>query len=94
MATAIAESNGIQAGEATGNAGGGRRKSAFAGRRKSSAVIVDEKPAAIVQATELSEADRRLAEMGYVQVSRIPLSVSFSWLSCCKNHANARGRHS
>lgn len=46
----------------------GRRKSAYA-RRKSSAVV-DETPAAIVEASELSVADRRLAEMGYVQVSR------------------------
>ena len=45
----------------------GRRKSAFAGRRKSS-VVVDEKPAAIVEASALNDADRRLAEMGYVQV--------------------------
>jgi len=45
----------------------GRRKSANA-RRKSSAVV-DETPAAIVEASELSLADRRLAEMGYIQVS-------------------------
>lgn len=45
----------------------GRRKSAFA-RRKSSAVV-DETPAAIVEASALSDADRRLAEMGYIQVS-------------------------
>ncbi len=47
----------------------GRRKSAFA-RRKSSAVV-DETPAAIVEAHALNHADRRLAEMGYVQVSSI-----------------------
>lgn len=44
-----------------------RRKSAYA-RRRSSAVV-DETPAAIVEASDLSVADRRLAEMGYVQVS-------------------------
>ena len=48
----------------------GRRKSAFA-RRKSSAVV-DEAPAAVVEASALSDADRRLAEMGYLQVSRLP----------------------
>ncbi len=47
----------------------GRRKSAFA-RRKSSAVV-DEAPAAIVEAHTLNDADRRLAEMGYVQVSSV-----------------------
>jgi len=47
----------------------GRRKSAYA-RRKSSAVV-DDAPAAIVEASDLSDADRRLAEMGYVQVSCI-----------------------
>lgn len=54
----------------------GRRKSAFA-RRKSSAVV-DEKPAAIVEASALSDADRRLAEMGYVQVSSPSISFSLS----------------
>ena len=49
----------------------GRRKSAF-DRRKSSAVV-DETPAAIVEASALSDADRRLAEMGYVQVSSLLL---------------------
>ena len=47
----------------------GRRKSAFA-RRKSSAVV-DEAPQAIVEASALNAADRRLAEMGYVQVRRL-----------------------
>ena len=47
----------------------GRRKSAFA-RRKSSAVV-DESPAAVVEASALSDADRRLAEMGYVQVGSL-----------------------
>ena len=42
-----------------------RRQSAFA-RRKSSAVV--EESAAIVEAHTLSDADRRLAEMGYTQV--------------------------
>ena len=45
----------------------GRRQSAFA-RRKSS-VIVDETPQAVIEASQLNAADRRLAEMGYVQVS-------------------------
>lgn len=43
-----------------------RRQSAFA-RRKSSAVV--EEAATIVEADTLNEADRRLAEMGYTQVS-------------------------
>lgn len=43
-----------------------RRQSAFA-RRKSSAVV--EEPAAIVEASTLNDADRRLAEMGYTQAS-------------------------
>ena len=43
-----------------------RRQSAFA-RRKSSAVM--EEPAAIVEASTLNDADRRLAEMGYTQAS-------------------------
>lgn len=46
----------------------GRRASAFAARRKSSAVV-DEAPAAVVEASALNADDRRLAEMGYVQVS-------------------------
>lgn len=56
----------------------GRRKSAF-NRRKSSAVV-DESPAAIVEASALSDADRRLAEMGYVQVcSRINSVRGIAW---------------
>lgn len=43
-----------------------RRQSAFA-RRQSSAVV--EETAAIVEAHTLNNADRRLAEMGYNQVS-------------------------
>ena len=46
----------------------GRRASAFGGRRKSSAVV-DEAPAAVIEASGLNANDRRLAEMGYVQVS-------------------------
>ena len=46
----------------------GRRASAFAARRKSSAVV-DEAPAAVIEASVLNADDRRLAEMGYVQVS-------------------------
>lgn len=48
-----------------------RRQSAFA-RRKSSAVV--EETAAIVEAHTLNDADRRLAEMGYTQVSLLSLS--------------------
>lgn len=55
----------------------GRRKSAFA-RRKSSAVV-DETPAAIVEASALSDADRKLAEMGYVQVSILTASPPMSY---------------
>ena len=55
----------------------GRRKSAF-GRRKSSAVV-DETPAAIVEASALSDADRKLAEMGYVQVSILTASPRMSY---------------
>ena len=51
----------------------GRRQSAFS-RRKSSAVV-DEAPAAIVEASALNAADRRLAEMGYVQVSHALQSI-------------------
>lgn len=36
--------------------------------RQESSVLVDESPAAIVEASSLNDADRRLAEMGYVQV--------------------------
>ena len=46
----------------------GRRASAFGARRKSSAVV-DETPAAVFEASALNADDRRLAEMGYVQVS-------------------------
>lgn len=56
--------------ETQGHSATGRRKSAF-DRRKSSAVI-DEAPATIVEASALSDADRKLAEMGYVQVSGLP----------------------
>jgi len=43
-----------------------RRKSAAARRKES--VIATELPAEILQASDLNEADRRLAEMGYTQV--------------------------
>lgn len=51
---------------------GNRRKGSAvaAGRRKSSAVPGNgEEAVAIVEGAQLSEEDRRLAEMGYVQVS-------------------------
>lgn len=44
-------------------------------RQKSSA-LVDESPAAIVEASSLNDADRRLAEMGYVQVGSKPPTLS------------------
>ncbi len=53
---------------ATAQEPAGRRASAFGGRRKSSAVV-DEAPAAVMETTALNADDRRLAEMGYVQVS-------------------------
>lgn len=52
----------------------GRRHSAF-NRRKSS-VVVEETPAAIVEGSALSADDRRLAEMGYSQVSDIPTPLN------------------
>ena len=51
---------------------GTRRKSSavVAGGRRSSAVDAnDEEPVAIIEGSQLSEEDRRLAEMGYVQVN-------------------------
>ena len=65
MATSTAESQGL---EVENKATTSRRKSTLAQRRKSTAVI-DEASAAILEGHELSDADRRLAEMGYVQVS-------------------------
>ena len=65
MATSAAESQGLQV-ENKGTTS--RRKSTLAERRKSTAVV-DEASAAILEGGELSDADRRLAEMGYVQVS-------------------------
>lgn len=59
----------------------GRRQSAF-NRRKSSAVA-DEAPAAIVEASALNAADRRLAEMGYVQVSH---ALQFIWRRMLTTH--------
>ena len=48
-----------------------RRKSS--GRRKSSAVV--DIPTEHVDTKNLSDADKRLAEMGYVQVSPSPISL-------------------
>lgn len=58
--------NGTEVTAGFGDTATRRRQSAFA-RRKSSAVV--EEPAAIVEAHTLNDADRRLAEMGYTQVS-------------------------
>lgn len=65
MATSTAESQGLEV-----KTGGitSRQTPSLADRRKSTAVI-DEVRVAIVEGGELSDADRRLAEMGYVQVS-------------------------
>ena len=67
MATPTVESNGL---EVENNGTTSRRKPTLADRRKSTAVI-EEARAAIIEYGELSDADRRLAEMGYVQVSLI-----------------------
>ena len=55
-----------------------RKASAF-NRRKSSAV--PDVPAAILEASELSVADRRLAELGYVQVG-VPSFTIIAMASC------------
>ena len=65
MATPIAESKGL---EVVDSGTTSRRKPTLTSRRKST-VVTDEARAAILEAGELSDADRRLAEMGYVQVS-------------------------
>ena len=65
MATPTAESQGL---EVENKGTRSRRKPTLADSRKSTAGI-DEARAAILEAGELSDADRRLAEMGYVQVS-------------------------
>ena len=56
-----------------------RRQSAF-DRRKSSAVV--EETAAFVEAHTLSNADRRLAEMGYTQVNSPSLRITSKLISC------------
>ena len=72
MATHVAEIQGLEVGN---NGTTSRRKSTLADRRKSTAVV-DESRAEILEAGELSDADRRLAEMGYVQVSlRLALCI-------------------
>ncbi|KAL6712923.1 polyamine transporter tpo5 [Lecanora helva] len=76
VGTGLEVHNGDRNGSAAVDNDTGRRKSAFRGRRKSSAVV-DESPQAVVEASELSAADRRLAEMGYIQVYK----REFSWLS-------------
>lgn len=43
-----------------------KRSSPFAKQKSSN--LIDESPAAIVEASSLNDADRRLAEMGYAQV--------------------------
>lgn len=65
MATPIAESKGLEVADSGTTS---RRKPTPTNRRKST-VVTDEARAAILEAGELSDADRRLAEMGYVQVS-------------------------
>ena len=52
-----------------GNKAARRKSSAFRDRKLS---VVDPK-AAVMEASELSDADRRLAEMGYVQVRLLVL---------------------
>lgn len=61
-----AMSEGYQATPDEAEKGPTQRKSSAFNRRKSSAV--PDVPAAILEASELSVADRRLAELGYVQV--------------------------
>ena len=55
-----------------GNQATRRKPSVFRDRKLS---VVDPK-AAVVEAAELSEADRRLAEMGYVQVCLLVLPLN------------------
>lgn len=57
--------------------GATKRKGSAVNRRKSSAAA--DVPAAIVEAHELSVADRRLAELGYVQVGAPPRLL---WCNC------------
>jgi len=48
----------------------GQRADALRDRRRSAVEKTTDDPVAVLQVDELSEADRRLAEMGYVQVCR------------------------
>ena len=66
----VTADNGVEVTAGLDDKAARRRQSAFA-RRKSSAVV--EESAAIVEAHTLSDADRRLAEMGYTQVGVILL---------------------
>lgn len=71
MESNISADNGAEVTKGLDDKAARRRQSAFA-RRKSSAVV--EETAAIVEAHTLNNADRRLAEMGYTQVSIDSLS--------------------
>lgn len=62
----ISADNGVEVTGGLDDKSSRRRQSAFA-RRKSSAVV--EVAPTVVEADTLSDADRRLAEMGYNQVS-------------------------
>lgn len=68
MESKISADNGTEVTKGLDDKAARRRQSAFA-RRKSSAVV--EETAAIVEAHTLNSADRRLAEMGYTQVSMV-----------------------
>lgn len=57
------------------SAGHGTESDAIKNRRKSSAQVkalerASEKPVAVIEASEVSEEDRKLGELGYVQVRR------------------------
>ena len=71
MESKVSADNGVEVTGGLDDKATRRRQSAFA-RRKSSAVV--EESAAIVEAHTLNDADRRLAEMGYTQVSSLTLS--------------------
>ena len=66
MEQKISADNGVEVTGGLDDKSARRRQSAFA-RRKSSAVV--EEAATVVEANTLNDADRRLAEMGYNQVS-------------------------
>lgn len=66
MEQKISADNGVEVTAGFDDKAARRRASAFS-RRKSSAVV--EEAATIVEADTLNAADRRLAEMGYNQVS-------------------------